>query len=207
MIRVVATVSLLALLILVLYLPSAYPPERFLNQLRVEHELASDFWGRDSATRILARTLDLQAERKQVSSLSSQTDAATPNPLGFAVGQHMSEVNTRLFNNSYFRSIDTLLALATYRFSGFVEGLPFMLLFIVAALFDGFVLRAVKSNEFLRHNPEMFAVHVCAAIITSCAVVIAFVLPVTLAPAVLCVVPLILSVFAGCAIANFHRRG
>ena len=37
MIRVVAVISLVCLLVLVLYLPSAYPPERFLAQLRMEH--------------------------------------------------------------------------------------------------------------------------------------------------------------------------
>lgn len=81
----------------------------------------------------------------------------------------MSEVNTRLFNNPYFRSIDTLLALATYRFSAFVEWLPVLLVFMVAALFDGFLLRIIKSKEFLQHNPEMYALQACAAIVTVCA--------------------------------------
>jgi hypothetical protein len=48
MIRFVAIASLLALLILVLYLPSAYPAERFMNQLRAEHALNTDFWGHES---------------------------------------------------------------------------------------------------------------------------------------------------------------
>ena len=34
MIRAVAVLSLLVLLVLVLYVPSAHPPERFLAQLR-----------------------------------------------------------------------------------------------------------------------------------------------------------------------------
>ena len=38
MIRAVAVVSLLILLVLVLYVPAAHPPERFLAQLRAEHE-------------------------------------------------------------------------------------------------------------------------------------------------------------------------
>ena len=41
MIRAVAAVSLLILLVLVLYVPAAHPPERFLAQLRAEHEAAA----------------------------------------------------------------------------------------------------------------------------------------------------------------------
>ena len=43
-IRVVWTSSLILLLILVLYLPSAHPPERFITQLSVEHERYRPFW-------------------------------------------------------------------------------------------------------------------------------------------------------------------
>lgn len=207
MIRFVSTASLLALLILVLYLPSAYPPERFINQLRTEHELALEFWGRDPAMRILSRTLDLQATAKEASPVPSVSNGTPPTAIDATVAKQMSEVNSRLFNSAYFRSIDTLLALATYRLSAFIDGLPYLLLFSVPALFDGFVLRIIKSKEFLRHNPEMFALHVCAAIVVACATVIAFVLPVTLPPWAVCAVPLALSVFASRAVANFHRRG
>lgn len=207
MIRFVSTASLLALLVLVLYLPSAYPPERFINQLRTEHKLTVDFWGHDHAMRILSRMLDLQATAQQASPVPSLANAPAPNPVDLAVAKQMSEVNTRLFNNPYFRSIDTLLALATYRFSAFVEWLPVLLVFMVAALLDGFLLRIIKSKEFLQHNPEMYALHACAAIVTVCATVVAFVLPVTLPPLVFSIVPVAVSVFASRALANFHRRG
>ena len=54
MIRVVAVVSLVCLLVLVLYLPSAHPPERFLAQLRTEHEATAAYWGDAPALRILS---------------------------------------------------------------------------------------------------------------------------------------------------------
>ena len=54
-IRVVSTVSLVLLLVLVLYLPSAHPPERFIAQLSAEHERNSAFWGEERALRILSR--------------------------------------------------------------------------------------------------------------------------------------------------------
>jgi len=78
---------------------------------------------------------------------------------------------------------------------------------VAAVLFDGFLVRIVKSKEFLLHNPEMFAVHICAAIMTACATVIAFVLPITLHPLALPAVPVVVSVFLSRAVANFHRRG
>ena len=43
MIRVVAVVSLVCLLVMVLYLPSAHPPERFLAQLRTEFKAKRNF--------------------------------------------------------------------------------------------------------------------------------------------------------------------
>lgn len=208
MIRFIAIASLLALLILVLYLPSAYPPERFMNQLRAEHALNADFWGREPAIRILSRMLELQAAANQVAPIPTHAaTAAAPSPIDFAVGKQMSEVNARLFNNAYFRSVETLLALASYRLSALVEPLPFLLIFMAAAVFDGFVLRIVKSKEFRRHEPEMFAVHVCGAIVTACATVLALVVPVTLPPPALPLVPVAVCLFASRAVANFHRRG
>ena len=207
MIRFVATASLLALLILVLYLPSAHPPERFMNQLRAEHALNADFWGREPAMRILSRMLELQAVANEVAPIPTQAKAAVPNAIDVAVGKQMAEVNARLFDNAYFRSVEALLALASYRLSALFEPLPFLLIFMAAAVFDGFVLRTVKSKEFRRHEPEMFAVHACGAIVTVCATVVALVLPVTIAPPVLCMLPVAVSLFAGGAAANFHRRG
>ena len=105
MIRFVSTASLMALLILVLYLPSAYPPERFIKQLRTEHEMTIAFWGHDQATHILSRMFDFQAMMKQASPVPSLADASPPKPVDLAVATQMSEVNARLFNNPYFRSI------------------------------------------------------------------------------------------------------
>jgi hypothetical protein len=207
MIRVVATASLLALLILVLYLPSAYPPERFMNQLRAEHALNADFWGSEPAMRILERMLDFQTVVNQATPVPTPAMAASSSPIDDAVGKQMWEVNARLFNNSYFRSVETLLALASYRLSALLEPLPFLLIFMAAAVFDGLLLRILKSKEFRRHEPEMFALHVCGAIVTACATVVAFVLPVTLTPPILCLVPVALCAFASRAVANFHRRG
>lgn len=207
-IRVVSTVSLVFLLILVLYLPSAHPPEHFIEQLRSEHERNAQFWGDDHALHMLARMLDFHAEAKQVSPIpQTLSNAPAPNQMDAAVAAQMSQMNARLFSNPYFKSLDMLFALATYRFSVFVEWLPYLLVFVFASVVDGSVRRVVKSKEFMQHSPEIFALHVSLAIMLFCGTVVAFVIPFPLHPMLLPVVPICIGLFASFAIANFHRRG
>lgn len=207
MIRVVAIASLTALLILVLYLPSAHPPERFVAQLRLEHGQIAGFWTAQHAERILTHTLDAQESTGQFSPIPNLQQAPDPSRVDSAVAKEMSAVNARLFNNPYFRSIDALLLLATYRLFTLLEWLPWLMAFSVAALVDGAVLRAVKAKQFEHHDPEMFALHVCAAIVLACGTVIALVLPVTLPTMLLPGVLVGISVFLAGAMGDFHRRG
>ena len=67
MIRAVAVISLVLLLILVLYLPAVHPPERFLDQMRSEHQVAVDFWGAEPAYRMLDRAIRMQSRAVEVS--------------------------------------------------------------------------------------------------------------------------------------------
>jgi hypothetical protein len=78
--------------------------------------------------------------------------------------------------------------------------------FVLAALLDGFIRRIVKSNEFLQHKAELFALHASLAILIACGAVVAFVLPVTVHPLVLALVPAAIGVFGSLAVANYHRR-
>jgi hypothetical protein len=207
MIRVVAIVSLMALLILVLYLPSANPPERFVAQLRIEHEQTAEFWSAKRAARILTRTLDAQESTTQFNPIPDLHQAPDPNRVDSAVAHEMSAVNARLFNNPYFRSIDALLPLATFRLFTLLEWLPWLLAFGVAALCDGAVVRVVKAKQFAHHDPEMFALYVCAVIVVACGTVIALVLPVRLPALLLPAVPVVMAVFAAGALGSFHKRG
>jgi hypothetical protein len=206
MIRIVAIASLMALLILVLYLPSANPPERFIAQLRVEHEQTTRFWSAQHAENVLTRTIDAQESAGQFSPIPNLRQAPDPSRVDSAVANEMSAVNGRLFNSPYFRSIDALLLLATYRCFTLLEWLPWPVAFCAAALFDGAVLRAVKAKQFAHHDPEMFALYVCAAIVVACGTVIALVLPVALPALLLPGVPSAIAVFAAGALGNFHRR-
>ena len=104
MIRAVAVLSLLVLLVLVLYVPSAHPPERFLAQLRAEHEAATAYWGAEPATRMLDRAMRMQDSTAEVTPIPAAKDAPSPAGVNGAVSREMSSVNQRLFNNAYFRA-------------------------------------------------------------------------------------------------------
>lgn len=206
MIRIVAVVSLLCLLVLVLYLPSAHPPERFLVQLRTEHQSTTAFWGEAPALRILSRALGLQDLARQATPVPSATDAPPATAVGGAVAHEMKSVNQRLFNNAYFRSIDALVLLAAFRLSSLIEWLPWLAAFAIAVMVDGAIRRLIKSKEFRQHDPELFALYACLAIVTACATVVGFVIPLTLHPLVMPGVAIAISVLLSRALASFHRR-
>ena len=207
MIRGVALVSLIALLVLVLYLPSAHPPERFVAQLRVEHSAAAAFWGKAPATHMLSRALRVQESARSATPLPSSGDAPDIKGVNGAVANEMASVNQRLFNNAYFRSIDALLLLASFRLATLLEWLFWLLAFVAAAMVDGYLVRSIKAKEFLHHDPELFAVYASGAILAGCATVLAFVLPVDLHPMVLPSVPLVIGALISRAVGSFHRRG
>ena len=207
MIRVFAILSLTVLLVLVLYLPSAYPPERFTARLRAEHAQTVRSWNSGHASHILARTLDAQESARQVSPVPSMPQAPAPGALDAAVANEVSAVNTRLFNNPYFRSIDALLLLATYRLYTLLEWLPWLAPFMVAASVDGLLIRAIRTKEFGHHDPEMFAVYGCASIVLLCATAIALVTPMTLHPFALPSVFVAAGVLIAKAFTHLHHRG
>ena len=207
MIRVVGVASLATLLVLVLYLPSAYPPEGFLGHVRTEHELNARIWGHDPALRILDRALAIQGSSQDAPVLTAMAAQPPSSQVNAALAAQISTATARLFGNPYFRSAEALAALAIYRVSSLLEWLPVLLPYIAAALLDGFMRRTVKSKEFLRHDPETFALSGSLLVFTCCATAVAFLLPVTLHPYVVAGAPLAVGVLSSLAIANFHARG
>lgn len=206
MIRVSALISLVSLLVLVLYVPAAHPPERFLGQLRSEHAATVDFWGAESAYRMLDRAIRMQSGASEASPIPGLRDMPRTPGVNSAVATEMASVSQRLFNNAYFRSVDALLMLASYRLASLFEWLPWLLPLLLAASMDGAMLRIIRAKEFLQHDPEMFALWCSLLIVTLCATVLALVLPVPLHPAALAGFPIAASVLLGRAITHFHRR-
>jgi pantothenate kinase-related protein Tda10 len=207
LIRIVSIAALLCLLVLVLYLPSAHPPERFLAQIRSEHQAMQVIWGETPALRILNRALILQGTAREATPVPPTASASAASGVDGAVAREMASVNQRLFGNSYFRAIDALVLLAAYRLSAVLEWLPWMAAFLAAAVADGAISRVIKSKEFLHHDPERFALYASVSILLACAAVVALVLPVEVHPLVSPGVVATLAVLWGRSVAHFHRRG
>lgn len=207
MIRVISIAALTLLLVFVLYLPAANPPERFLAQIRYEHDLHAAFWGNARAELIMERTLAMNNALSSASPVPNANHAPRTDHMGKAVAQEMERVNQRFFGNVYFRSIDTLLLLATYRLAALFEWLPVQAFVILAIVIDGFIVRILRSKEFKPHDPEWFALHASAFVLLACASIVAFVVPTTIAPMLLAALPVGGALFFSRVVANFHRRG
>ena len=59
----------------------------------------------------------------------------------------------------------------------------------------------------MQHNPELFALHASLVILIVCGTVVAFVLPVTVHPLLLALVPASIGIFGSLAVGNYHHRG
>ncbi|MDR1662431.1 MAG: DUF4400 domain-containing protein [Azoarcus sp.] len=206
MIRAILIASLTLMLIAVLYIPSAHPPERFLEQMRAEHRLSADYWGGERAGRIMEQGRAMNAVLSAASPVPNESHAPHLDPVADAVDQEMAQVNRRFFGNSYFRAIDNLLLLATYRIAALSAWLPIEIYVLLALLVDGQITRIRRSKEFMHHDPEWFAVHACAFVLVACGSIVAFVTPINISPGALGILPITAGLFFSRMVANFHRR-
>jgi Domain of unknown function (DUF4400) len=205
MVRYVWIGAMLAILCIVLYIPSASPPERFAEVLRAEHAVTRDVWGPEVADRILRRMLDLQQGTPPLSEPPPQTvQVGQQANVDAAMAMQMTQMSMRLFGNPYFRSIDALFALVTYRLSAIIELLPLLTIFVVVAGTDGFVLRQVRAKEFVAHSAEMFGASLIAAIVLGGIVAVAAFLPLRLHPMFFTLSLLAMLFALSRAIANYH---
>jgi Domain of unknown function (DUF4400) len=110
------------------------------------------------------------------------------------------------FGNEYFKGIDALLLVATYRLSSLFEWLPIIGVFVCVAWLDGLMMRLVRSKEFANHSPVMFGLSSCGVMLVIALTIIAFVLPIAVHPLLIASAPVAIGVFGSMAIANFHRH-
>ena len=203
--RILAS-ALGAVLVYALYLPAAYPPERFLQQMRMEHARNVDLWGDARAAQILERSLSLYAREGD---LAPAAFAATPGvpvtPANAALAQQMDEVLHRLWHNRYAQGLDAMVLLVLYRASVLAQWLPWIAGFVLIALFDGHMLRVIRSREFLAHSPTRFALCVIGVALGAGLTLLLLVVPVPVDPMLLGVAPLVVGVLAGRALGNLYR--
>lgn len=198
--------ALCVVLLYALYLPSAYPPERFVEQIRIEHDLNVDFWGEQRAHQLLQRSLALYARQDElVPAAFASTPGVATTDANAAVAQQMSEVLERLFRNRYTQAFDAQLLLAAYRLSGLLQWSRWIAVFGLIACFDGYLVRLIRSKEFLEHSPMHFALCAMGATLALALALLLLVMPVSVYPLLLGCVSLALATLVAMAISHFHR--
>lgn len=208
MIRIVTAAALLALVALVLYLPAANAPEVFLRQAAIEHDMNLRLLGGDAALRIGDRTRYLTGQSAAARPIPSTfLENPAPPAVDAAVARHVAAAGGRLLDSEYVRSMQALHALSLYRLASLAEWLPLVSVFFLVAIVDGLIRRVVKSKEFLRHNPELFSVHICLAVLAGCGLALSAILPMTIHPYWFASALLLVGFFVNQATANFHARG
>lgn len=200
MIRGLFLTALVAIFCIVFYIPSKVAPEEFGEVWFDEHDAVSELWGEDVAERVDARARRLKTKSAAVlldASPSSLTRAGLPaNAVDSAI--------VRLFGATYFRSLDSVFVLASYRLSCAIELLPALLAFLIAAAIDGSVVRVVRSKELIAHSAERFSVSLAIGFLLGLGVVVAWFLPVVLHPMWVLAALLGMLFAMSRALANYH---
>lgn len=197
-----------AVLMCLLYVPSAHPPEWFLTELKAEHVANTDFWGSDRAAHILARMLDWTGTPDAPQREPEVAAPAGPMPWGQqTMMAEVQELTDRVVNNAYFRSMRSFFLLASYRVAALFEWNVLGIVFVAAALVDGLVRRVVKAKECRTHSAEAYGLHLMALVMMACAVLLAIVSPWALPPLFFASIPFLFGLSASYALANYHYRG
>ena len=204
MFRAIWIAALSVILCVVLYVPSVVPPERFVDTLRIEHEANLALWGHERALRLMNRLFEWQQWATPLSTVPPPTQIEGQQGVNAAMAQEVSRMHQRLFGNAYFRSVDALVALASYRLLSVLELLPPLGLFVLVLGIDGFAMRAVRRKELVAHSAERFSAAVIAAILIGSAVVVSAFLPVSFSPVVVMAALLVMLFVLSRALVNYH---
>jgi hypothetical protein len=198
--------ALAALLVYVLYLPAADPPEHFLQLMRTEHALNTAFWGEDDAYRILRRALRLYARHDDLAPTAFVSAPSDASGGGSTVpAEQMSALVQRLLHNRYGQGFDALVLLAGYRCAVLAQWLPWVVGFILIACFDACIVRIIRSKEFLAPSPTRFALCATGASFALVLGLLFLVCPTSIHPLLLGSAPLLTGAFAARAIRYMHR--
>jgi hypothetical protein len=199
MIRVTFIASLVALLFLVLYLPSAYPPEHFLAQVRRDHAAAAALWDSHVAAQLLDQALRTQDATEQT--LPDAGSAAPPNTPAAA----LAGVTQRLFNNPYVHSINALLLMAAFRLAAMLQWGMWWVMFAAGAFVDASIRRQVKAKQFEGHEPERFGAYLVLSTLAGCGAFLWIGMPWNVPLLLWPCVPVLIAVFLSRAWVNFHH--
>jgi len=194
-----------ALLVYCLYLPSAHAPADFLAALRDEHDRNAAFWGADHAGLILSRALALYGRREELAPAAfASTPSVAITHANAAVAQQMADVVERVLHNGYAQAFDALLLLATYRTAALAQWLPWLSGFALLACLDAYLVRLMRSKEWVAPSPARFALYATGAGLACALLLLLLVVPVAVEPWLEGCVALLPCMLFARAIRHFH---
>lgn len=205
MIRIIWIGALTSVLCLVLWVPSAYSPQQLMDALRAEHDINTTLWGSDAALTILERTLDFNSSTGKFSVPPPESRIDGQPGLDQAMASEFAQMNMRLFGAPYFKSLDSMFALATYRAATLLHFLPLLLVFMVISFTDGLVVRSVRAREFVPPSSEIFIASAASAIALLALVLIAFFVPHSFNPLYRIVALVLMLFLLSRALADYHK--
>jgi hypothetical protein len=186
-------------------IPSLYPPGQFAALMHSERVRANDQWGESAASRIAARAGRWHtAAASFVDQASGSAQAAVPSGTERALSAPLRDIGKRFFANDYFRSIGAMVALAALRLSLALEHLLLFVVFAVVVIVDGYVVRLVRSKEFVAHSAELFGASVLGVVVCVATAIVGLLLPTAIHPWFVVGCALVAVLLFSRAIANYH---
>lgn len=211
MLRGISIGALIALLVLLLYVPATLESAQFDALAVAQHARDSAWWGEPRVAPALA------AARAGAPTLLGGIGRISPPPRhpqphdedaqARPVRRALASIRKGLRENPYVESIDALLRLAHYRMHYTLLWWPLSVALLAAACIDGLIMRVVRSHDFRGHNPEMLGLCALGVVCSVYASLIAMLLPISLPPLLLASTPLVGCWLFGVGVSHYHRMG
>lgn len=181
MIRGLAAVSAVLLLLLAFYLPAAYGPEQFTQQLLRDHSTLATYWHPNSAANVMLRYRTWK--HKQLAEVFATAQSPPLSTTENAeVGRTVAQIHKRVIGSGYAESWRAMLALGSYRWATVLQWLPLLLSIGLAMIIDGGIARKVRAHEFKAPNPEYLAIFAAGLVLTLTALAGTALVPIALPP-------------------------
>jgi Domain of unknown function (DUF4400) len=207
MVRAIALSTLLGHLIVMPYLPTVWPAERFLAQIRAEHQAHQSAWGPRAAAQILDRAVSWHAGLQRVAFSLWPLPGGPAQPGAPPAARELAMARGKLFDAGYFRGLQALLMLAAFRLSTGCQWWLATAILGAAVLVDSLALRRLRADEFNGHDPERYAMWGGLALAILAMASLALLMPASIPFTTWPAVPWLVLIFMGRSIVHFHVRG
>lgn len=202
--RCIVIVALTVLLLLVLYLPAATAPAQFVAVIKADHAATTRYWGDVQALGMLRRAMAWQVAAEPAPIPAQSLPKATAG-IDRAMQSEVAALGERVTGSAYFRSMQAMMLLASYRAAVMCQSAIVLALMLVAAVVDGLVVRSVRQKEFVEHNPEKCTLAACSTVILCCGMALACALPMALPSAMMPGMGALVCISIRSALANYQK--